>query len=216
MAGAWSIYVNFDDGADAAEIRFTVEAEQEDVHMRPAASARAAIAASSLVLGTAACTPAQDPGEWKTDFSRHVVPLAEIVSGGPPKDGIPAIDAPRFTSVGAADRWIEDNEPVMVIEHGGAVRIYPIQIVIWHEIVNDRIGDLPVAVTFCPLCNTALAFVLTAEIRTQATTARRRRSPGSSTARRISGCPRWSASWPFAWAILRPPTRSMRCEALAS
>ncbi|HUF68183.1 MAG TPA: DUF3179 domain-containing protein [Longimicrobiales bacterium] len=96
--------------------------------------------------------------EWKTDFSRHVVPLEEIVPGGPPRDGIPAIDRPRFVDVRFADSWIEDTEPVMVIDVGGEVRIYPIQILIWHEIVNDRIGDLPIAVTFCPLCNTALAF----------------------------------------------------------
>ena len=119
---------------------------------------------SCLGLATvAACaTPsdqlAQTDGEWRTDFSRHTVPLEEIVSGGPPKDGIPAIDKPKFQSVRSAGRWLEDREPVTVVEHGGRARAYPLQLLIWHEIVNDQIGDLPVAVTYCPLCNTAIVF----------------------------------------------------------
>lgn len=95
---------------------------------------------------------------WKTDFSRRAVPLAEIVSGGPPRDGIPSIDRPRFETARAADRWLTDRDPVMVVEHDGAVKGYPLAILIWHEIVNDVVGGLPVAVTFCPLCNTALVF----------------------------------------------------------
>ncbi len=95
---------------------------------------------------------------WRTDFSKHSVPLEEIVSGGPPKDGIPAIDRPRFESVRAANRWLSDRDPVMIVEHGSETRAYPLAILIWHEIVNDQVGGLPVAVTFCPLCNTALVF----------------------------------------------------------
>ncbi|MEE8447824.1 MAG: DUF3179 domain-containing protein [Gemmatimonadota bacterium] len=95
---------------------------------------------------------------WKTDFSRISVPPEEIVSGGPPKDGIPAIDQPKFESAGEADRWLEDSDPVIVVEHGGEVKAYPLAILIWHEIVNDNVGGQPVAVTYCPLCNTALAF----------------------------------------------------------
>jgi hypothetical protein len=95
---------------------------------------------------------------WKTDFSKHSVPLDEILSGGPPKDGIPAIDRPRFVSVAAADKWLGGREPVVVFEHDGRVRGYPWQILIWHEIVNDEIAGLPVSITYCPLCNTAIAF----------------------------------------------------------
>jgi hypothetical protein len=80
------------------------------------------------------------------------------VSGGPPKDGIPSIDRPLFESVREANRWLGDRDPVMVVEHGTEVRAYPLAILIWHEIVNDVVGGLPVAVTFCPLCNTALVF----------------------------------------------------------
>jgi hypothetical protein len=74
-----------------------------------------------------------------------------------PMDGIPAIDEPVFQSVSEAD-WLADQEPVIAFELGGDARAYPLQILTWHEIVNDEVGGTPVAVTFCPLCNTALAF----------------------------------------------------------
>jgi hypothetical protein len=96
--------------------------------------------------------------EWKTDFSRRSVPLSEIVSGGPPRDGIPPIDHPRFESAGEADRWLDDRHPVIVVEAEGVAKAYPLGILIWHEIVNDEVGGLPVTVTYCPLCNTALVF----------------------------------------------------------
>jgi Protein of unknown function (DUF3179) len=95
---------------------------------------------------------------WRTDFSRHTVPLEEIVSGGPSKDGIPALDRPRFVPVSEADTWLSNREPVVLVEEGDEARAYPLQILIWHEIVNDVVGGRPLAVTFCPLCNTALAF----------------------------------------------------------
>lgn len=94
---------------------------------------------------------------WSTDFDNHSVPFSEITSGGPGKDGIPAIDAPRFVSVPAVG-FLRDREPVIELALGGEVRGYPIQILMWHEIVNDEIAGTPVAVTFCPLCNTAIAF----------------------------------------------------------
>lgn len=98
------------------------------------------------------------PGQWSTDFSKHSVPLSEFTGGGPPKDGIPSIDDPKFTSTGEADRWLADGEPLAVLELGGETRLYPIQILVWHEIVNDEIGGVPVAVTYCPLCNSTVAF----------------------------------------------------------
>jgi hypothetical protein len=101
---------------------------------------------------------AQSADTWHTDFAKHTVPLEEIVSGGPPKDGIPAIDRPVFVSTREADRWLGDREPVIVVARGSDVRAYPLQILMWHEIVNDRVGDVPVTVTYCPLCNTALVF----------------------------------------------------------
>ncbi|CAN5158423.1 DUF3179 domain-containing protein [soil metagenome] len=121
-----------------------------------------------LLAVPAACQQRDDPGRsvtrlsgsenWQKDFPRHAVPLDEIISGGPPKDGIPALDRPTFVSADAADRWLGGRDPVIVVEHGGRAKAYPLSILIWHEIVNDRVGGLPVAVTFCPLCNTALVF----------------------------------------------------------
>ncbi|MEX2645784.1 MAG: DUF3179 domain-containing protein [Gaiellaceae bacterium] len=94
---------------------------------------------------------------WSTDFAKHSVPFDEFMSGGPSKDGIPAIDEPRFVRVADAD-FLEDREPVIALEVNGDARAYPIQILIWHEIANDVAGGVPVAVTFCPLCNTAIVF----------------------------------------------------------
>jgi hypothetical protein len=113
-------------------------------------------AGPAVGLGEAS-PPSARSEEWRTDFSRALVPQAEFQSGGPAKDGIPAIDEPRFTPAGDVD-WLEGAEPVILVEAGGETKGYPIQILIWHEIVNDEIGGVPVAVTFCPLCNTAIVF----------------------------------------------------------
>lgn len=97
--------------------------------------------------------------EWpKTDFSKHSVPFAEIMSGGPPKDGIPAVDRPRFSGVAEAAQWLHEAEPVIVLVRGTDARAYPLQIMTYHEIVNDTVGGIPVAVTFCPLCNASIVF----------------------------------------------------------
>jgi len=95
---------------------------------------------------------------WSTDFSRRTVAWEEIISGGPPKDGIPAIDAPTFESVEAAAAWLSERDPVILFAEGADVRAYPLAILIWHEIVNDTVGGRPVAVTFCPLCNASIVF----------------------------------------------------------
>jgi hypothetical protein len=96
---------------------------------------------------------------WETDFSNHTVGLDEFASGGPGKDGIPALDEPRFESTGEADRLLDDREPVAVVDVGrGPARAYPLRIMVWHEIVNDRIDGRPIAVTYCPLCNSTVAF----------------------------------------------------------
>lgn len=91
-----------------------------------------------------------------TDFSRLTVPLEEIRSAGAERDDIPSIDQPRFASVADAD--LPDVEPVVSVEIGGEARAYPLRILIWHQIVNDRIAGVPVVVTFCPLCDVALVF----------------------------------------------------------
>jgi len=97
--------------------------------------------------------------EWPTtDFTHTLVDLEEIQSGGPPKDGIPAIDSPDFITVAEARDWLHKDEPVIVLQIKDIARAYPLQILIFHEIVNDKLDGIPVAVTFCPLCNAAIVF----------------------------------------------------------
>ncbi len=93
-----------------------------------------------------------------TDFSLRNIPLGDVLEGGPPKDGIPAIHKPKFVSPQKAKPWLQSHEPVLIVSHKGVVKGYPLQILIWHEIVNDNVAGLPVLVTFCPLCNSALVF----------------------------------------------------------
>ena len=88
---------------------------------------------------------------------KPLVDPAQIRSGGPPPDGIPAIDHPRFERADHVD-WLRPNEPVLAVEVGGDARAYPVQILIWHEIVNDTLGGTPVAITYCPLCNSAIGY----------------------------------------------------------
>jgi hypothetical protein len=93
-----------------------------------------------------------------TNFCNVNVDPNEIYIGIVAKDAIPAIDYPVFISVDEADAWLQDGWPIMRFEHEGDVRGYPLAILIWHEIVNDVVGELPVALTFCPLCNATIAF----------------------------------------------------------
>jgi hypothetical protein len=86
-----------------------------------------------------------------------LVDPARVISGGPPPDGIPPIDLPRFQPAAGVD-WLTDDEPVLAPAIGEPARAYPVRILIWHEIVNDTISGRPVAITYCPLCNSALGF----------------------------------------------------------
>ena len=98
---------------------------------------------------------------WKTDFSRHTVPYSEIIQAAAARDqGIPAINHPRFVSPADvdSDRRLDRLEPVIAFEVNGDARAYPLEVMIWHEMVNDVVGGVPVIVTFCPLCNTAIVF----------------------------------------------------------
>ena len=96
-------------------------------------------------------------GWTKTDFSKVTVPLSEVMSGGPPRDGIPSIDNPQFEPAGT-DKTLSARDPVISMEINGDARAYPLRILIWHEIVNDTVGGVPVTVTYCPLCNAAIVF----------------------------------------------------------
>lgn len=118
--------------------------------------------------------PGPEPSAQPADAARQDVPSAlddrdnpafpaplidpdELISGGPPPDGIPAIDAPAFERADKVD-WLEDNEAVLSLTVGGETRAYPLRVMTWHEIVNDVVGGVPVAVTYCPLCNSGVAF----------------------------------------------------------
>ncbi|MGC9370402.1 MAG: DUF3179 domain-containing protein [Paracoccaceae bacterium] len=93
-----------------------------------------------------------------TDFSRLAVDLGEVISGGPPRDGIPAILDPAFIAASDETR-LDDREPVMTyVPDNGPARAYPIRYLMWHEIVNDVVDGRPTAVTFYPLCNTGMVF----------------------------------------------------------
>jgi hypothetical protein len=107
-------------------------------------------------------TAAADPNFWKhewpnTDFDKTSVNYVDVLSGGPPKDGIPSIDNPEFWPVEDI-KGLEEHEPVISVTIGGETKAYPVRILTWHEIVNDTIGGTPVAVTYCPLCNAAVVF----------------------------------------------------------
>ena len=115
--------------------------------------------------------------EWRTDFNMIDIPETEIMSGGPPKDGIPSIDHPKFVSIAEATQY-SDREPVIGFEFKGMARAYPLSVLTWHEIVNDVFDGHAVAVTYCPLCNAAIVFDAMIEGKPHAfgTTGRLRRS----------------------------------------
>ena len=110
----------------------------------------------------AAANPAHWKSEgWKTNFDNTEVNLREIMSGGPPRDGIPPIDDPTFVAPEEAEYGA--REPVISLSVNEDSRAYPLSVLIWHEIVNDTVGGLPVAVTYCPLCDAAIVFDRTVE-----------------------------------------------------
>jgi hypothetical protein len=116
-----------------------------------------------LLVTLASAEAAADSRLWRlegwanTDFEKASVDFSEIVSGGPGKDGIPSIDAPKFIPAGD-ETSLGKDEPVIGLALNGDARAYPLRILIWHEIVNDTVGGVPVTVTYCPLCNSAIVF----------------------------------------------------------
>lgn len=118
------------------------------------------ITALCFLTGSALASPEFWSREWpNTNFEKTSVDRwVEILSGGPPKDGIPALDDPVFKPVSDENR-LQPREPVITLEIEGATpRAYPIRYLTWHEIVNDEVAGVPVAVTFCPLCNSGITF----------------------------------------------------------
>ena len=91
------------------------------------------------------------------DHPEPLIDLSEILSGGPPPDGIPPLENPAFEPAGEVD-WLPEVEPVLALEINGDARAYPLRIMTWHELVNGTVGGVPVTVSYCPLCNSAVAY----------------------------------------------------------
>ena len=110
--------------------------------------------------------PYQDEGPMQEEMGESLVDLSEIRGGGPPKGGIgidrgiPALaeNNIKFVTVEKADKWIEDNELVLAIIYKNITRVYPLQILVWHEIANDVIAGDPILITYCPLCGSGIAY----------------------------------------------------------
>jgi len=114
-------------------------------------------AAERVAPGAREDVPSALDDAGSDSFPPPLVELSDIRSGGPPPDGIPPLDEPLFIPACAVD-FLADNEPVAVLTVGDESRAYPMQILTWHEIVNDVVDGIPVSVTYCPLCNSAFAF----------------------------------------------------------
>lgn len=95
---------------------------------------------------------------WNTNFKKHSIPYSELLSGGPKRDGIAPLDKPSFVSIKEASSWLKDNEPLIFVKINNESKAYPLQVLIWHEIVNDTLDNKKILVTFCPLCNASLVF----------------------------------------------------------
>ncbi len=93
---------------------------------------------------------------FRTNLNKRSIDLNQILDGGPGKDGIPAIHNPKFIPVQNAN--LEDDVLGVLVESSGEYRYYPYNILVWHEIVNDSFGGMDIAVTFCPLCGSAIVF----------------------------------------------------------
>lgn len=102
--------------------------------------------------------PHLNPEIWRTDLSKTKIALEEIIKAGPDKDGIPALNNPILETNQAAQAWLSPHDPVIALHLEDEARAYPLQILMWHEIVNDTVAGKPVLVTFCPLCHSAVVF----------------------------------------------------------
>ena len=115
-----------------------------------------------------------DDAEIQTakDGTKYIIDPNKIRGGGPPKGGIgvdvgiPALSDENINlvSVEEADTWIEDNELILVLTHKEVTRVYPLQIMVWHEIANDEIAGDSITVTYCPLCGSGIAYEGTVQV----------------------------------------------------
>lgn len=95
---------------------------------------------------------------WNTNWNKHSIPYSELLSGGPARDGIPPLDKPKFVTIKQAKTFLKDDEPLIFVSINNEKKAYALSILIWHEIVNDSLGNEKILVTFCPLCNASIVF----------------------------------------------------------
>ena len=140
------------------------EAEAEPAALATPLDPEAAAAAFALAGWPKVATRPTAKFSWPreefplTAWRYRSIDTGELRGGGPPRDGIASIDEPRFVTPGTAAAWLTAQEPVAVVDLGGEAKAYPYRILVWHEIVNDVVGGVPVAITYCPLCFSGLAF----------------------------------------------------------
>jgi hypothetical protein len=91
------------------------------------------------------------------DLRDPLVPAEAIIAGGPPKDGIPALDEPKFVAARDA-AFLAQKDQVLGVVRNGIAKAYPLRVLNWHEVVNDRFGTEPIVVTYCPLCGSGMVF----------------------------------------------------------
>jgi hypothetical protein len=115
-----------------------------------------AVAAITIFAAVSSFSSSKSFSTDESGSTKAIVPLDQIVGGGPQRDGIPSIDKPKFVSTG--DAGLQDSDLVLGLDINRDVRAYPLDILVWHEIVNDVVGGEPVAVTYCPLCFTNQVF----------------------------------------------------------
>src|SRR6056297_114842 len=99
----------------------------------------------------------QDNGGDSSTNVQWSIPRSEVLDGGPGKDGIPALINPELVAIDAID-FLSDDDLVIGFKNGDDVRAYPHAILDWHEIINDNIGEVSVAVTYCPLTGTGIGW----------------------------------------------------------
>ena len=161
--------------------------------------------AALLVGGHVLAVSEADLNGLRIDASQARIPIEDILRGGPPPQGIPALGfrgltgvagaspEPRFVAQAEAADWLGDLEPVILMRIGGEARLYPLQVLTWHEIANDTLAGVPIAVTFCPLCNSALAFDRRVPVTPEQLAALR--APGHSTVRVLDTPPDLAESY---------------------
>jgi len=141
--------------AGALAAAAALDSEEQPAPPAPSAIQVAGPALDDRLTGSAA-ERLESVRPWRTDLGRRAAPSEEFLPVVP-RDVIAAIDRPRAVPVRSA-RGLHAGEPVIAVTVGRAARAYPVRILVWHEIVNDRLGGRPIVVTYCPLCNSSLVF----------------------------------------------------------